>query len=120
MVPFEHTGASVGSGASTTYMSQLRSLDIRDSSQSPPVARDCDGPDAPAPTTTTENTSATPTTTTARDNGNNEVDRPYVPRPPRRDSGDSNGSSGGSGGGDGHPCGPGERDGDGDGLCGES
>ncbi|GAA4841017.1 hypothetical protein GCM10023201_33920 [Actinomycetospora corticicola] len=57
----------------------------------------------PAPTTTTEVTSEPDVDVDA------DVDRPYVPAPrTKARSGQS-----------GHPCLPGERDGDGDGFCGE-
>ena len=71
---------------------------------------------APAPATTTTTTtspttttSETPTSTAAPTTTYEDLDTPdpYIPNPKRR-SGQS-----------GHPCLPGERDGDGDGYCGE-
>lgn len=126
MLPPEHTG--VGSGDVVTALpvgrlSTLRTLDIQGSTRMPPLDRDCEA--SPAPTTTTT-TSRTTTTTPATGDDESDRDRPYVPAPPRRtqdDSSSGSGSSsrgGSSSGGDGHPCLPGERDGDKDGLCGES
>lgn len=118
-VPYEHTGvASVGGVAAAGYVDELRSIDTQRSTSSPPLARACDEPP------TTSSTTTTTTRETATDEG--DPDRDYRPRRGSEDDSDggdrSSGgsSSGGSSSGDGHPCGPGERDGDGDGLCGES
>lgn len=63
-----------------------------------------------SPTTTTETTTTEPApTTTVEEDVDVDVDRPYVPAPgTKARSGQS-----------GHPCLAGERDGDGDGFCGE-
>lgn len=127
MLPPEHTGVGTGdvvTAVPVAYLSTLRTLDTQGSTRTPPVDRDCEA--APAPTTTTTTTSRTTTTTPATGDDDSDRDRPYVPTPPRRTQDDSRSGSGSSSrggsssGGDGHPCLPGERDGDKDGLCGES
>lgn len=97
MVPSGHTGVyDGGNDASPGYVARLRSLDGAGRTCAAPVTSS-----APPPAV-----------------DDSDDDTGYVPVPaPRRDSSGSGSGTKPRTGNSGHPCLPGERDGDGDGYC---
>jgi endonuclease YncB( thermonuclease family) len=95
MVPWDHTGVYGGkpNDASPGYLERLYAVDTK-YAMDPPAGRNCGGP------AVSENSYAQPSPNSTDD----DTDRPRTK---------------GHTGNTGHPCLPGERDGDGDGYCGE-
>ncbi len=95
MVPSMHTGVYEGrNDASPSYVAELRAVDNGRSCAAPVTSS------APPPTV------------------NDDNDRAFVPAPaPRRDTNSGSSATKPRTGHSGHPCLPGERDGDGDGYC---